>query len=107
MSKLLIAFVHADDADPVADALREDGHRFTRLGSSGGFLGTDNATFVLGVEDPDEERVVAIFQRASQDREVDVPLVLTERLADWQAARTVRHGGATILVAELSRIVRS
>jgi hypothetical protein len=38
-------------------------------------------------------------------RDVEVPLVLTERLADWQA-RTVAHGGATILVADLDRIIR-
>jgi hypothetical protein len=31
--------------------------------------------------------------------------VLLERLADWQA-RTVSHGGATILVADLEQIIR-
>ena len=105
MSKLLIAVIHADDSVAVAEALREDGHRFTRLDSSGGFLGSDNATFILGVEDADEERVVAIVGRASQGREIELPLVLLERLADWKA-RTVSHGGATILIVDLARIVR-
>jgi len=105
MSKLLIAIIHADDAASVAEALREHGHRFTRLASSGGFLGSDNATFILGVEDQDEERVVAIIDRASRGREIELPLVLLERLADWKA-RTVTHGGATILIMDLARIVR-
>jgi uncharacterized protein YaaQ len=105
MSKLLIAFVHAEDATPVAEALREDGHRFTHLPSIGGFLGSDNSTIVLGVEDVDEARVVAIFQTVCRRREVDVPLVLLERLAEWQG-RTVQHGGATILVADLARVIR-
>jgi uncharacterized protein YaaQ len=105
MSKLLIAVVHADDSGAVAEALREDGHRFTRLASSGGFLGSENATFILGVEDRDEERAVAVFGRASQRREIELPLVLLERLEDWKA-RTVSHGGATILIVDLARIVR-
>jgi uncharacterized protein YaaQ len=105
MSKLLIAVVHHDDAEPVADALRAAGHRFTHLLSVGGFLGTDNATFVFGVEDAAEAEIVEIFEDVCHARDVEIPLVLMERLADWQA-RTVSHGGATILVADLDRIVR-
>jgi uncharacterized protein YaaQ len=105
MSKLLIAFVHGDDADALTDALRAAGHRFTHLPSVGGFLGTSNATFVLAVEDAVEGEVVEIFEDVCHARDVELPLVLTERLADWQA-RTVSHGGATILVADLERIVR-
>ena len=105
MSKLLVAIVHRDDAEAVADALRADGHRFTQLPSVGGFLGSDNATFLFGVEDAAEADIIEIFERVCHGRDVDVPLVLTERLADWQA-RTVSHGGATILVADLARIVR-
>lgn len=105
MSKLLIAFVHADDAVPVAEALRDDGHRFTRLASRGGFLDSDNATFFIAVEDEEEARALAVFEQVSQGREVELPLVLLERLVDWKA-RTVTHGGATILVVDLARIVR-
>jgi uncharacterized protein YaaQ len=105
MSKLLVAFVHHDDAGPVAEALRAAGHRFTHLPSVGGFLGTDNSTLVMGVEDEDEPRIVEIFEHVCHRRELEVPLVLMERLADWKA-RTVAHGGATILVADLARIVR-
>ena len=38
--KLLVAFVQESDADRVAEALRRDGHRFTRVASTGGFLET-------------------------------------------------------------------
>ena len=105
MSKLLVAFVHREDADPAADALRAAGHRFTQMPSIGGFLGSDNATFVFGVEDAAEGEIVKIFEGVCHAREVEVPLVLMERLSEWRA-RTVRHGGATILVAELERIIR-
>ena len=105
MSKLLVAIVHHEDAIPAAQSLRAAGHRFTQMPSVGGFLGTDNATFVLGVDDAAEDEIVGIFERICHARDVDVPLVLIERLADWQA-RTVTHGGATILVADLARIIR-
>jgi uncharacterized protein YaaQ len=105
MSKLLVAFVHHDDATPVSEALRAAGHRFTNLPSVGGFLGAENATIVMGVEDDDEDAVIELFERVCHGRDVQVPLVLLERLEDWQA-QTVVHGGATILVADLDRIVR-
>lgn len=105
MSKLLVAIVHGGDAEAAADALRRAGHRFTRLASSGGFLGQENATFLIAAEDDAAEGVMACLAEVCQPREVEVPLVLLERLADWKA-RTVAHGGATVLVVDLERIVR-
>jgi uncharacterized protein YaaQ len=105
MSKLLVAFVHGDDAQRVSEELRSRGHRFTHLPSLGGFLESENATIVLGVEDEDEADVVDVFETVCQRRELEVPLVLLDRLADWQA-KTVAHGGATILVADLAKVIR-
>jgi len=105
MSKLLVVFVHHDDATEAAEELRAAGYRFTHMPSLGGFLGTENATIVMGVEDEDEPDVIALLERVCHGREVEVPLVLLERLKDWEA-QTVSHGGATVLVADLARIVR-
>lgn len=105
MSKLLVAIVHRDDAEPAADALRRDGHRFTRLASSGGFLGEENATFLVAVEDAAVDGALGCLAEVCQPRQLEIPLVLLERLADWKA-RTVAHGGATVLVVDLERIVR-
>ena len=60
---------------------------------------------VMGVEDDEVAAVVATLEHVCHRREVAVPLVLLDRLKDWQA-ETVSHGGATILVADLARIVR-
>jgi uncharacterized protein YaaQ len=105
MSKLLVVFVHHDDATEAAEELRAAGYRFTHLPSVGGFLGTENTTLIMGVEDEDEPDVIALLERVCHGREVEVPLVLLERLKDWKTA-TVAHGGATVLVADLARIVR-
>jgi uncharacterized protein YaaQ len=103
--KLLLAIVQASDADRAAQRLRADGHRFTRLGSVGGFLETTNATFILAVEDEKVPAVVEVFRDTCSGREVEVPLVLTERLKDWQD-RVVHYAGATILVVDLEEMIR-
>ena len=103
--KLLLAIVQASDADRAAARLRADGHRFTRLGSTGGFLETTNATLILAVEDEKVPAVIEVFRDTCSGREVEVPLVLTERLKDWQE-RLVHYAGATILVLDLAEMIR-
>jgi uncharacterized protein YaaQ len=105
MSKLVLGVVHQSDSDAVAEGLRMAGHRFTRLVSMGGFLGETNTTFLLAAEDAVLDEVQEIFAQTTGAREVELPLVLLERLDDWREA-TVRHGGATILIVDLERIVR-
>lgn len=101
--KLLTAFVQETDALAVSEDLRAHGHRFTRIPSVGGFLEEANETFVLAVADDQLDDVLASFERSSQAREVELPISLRERLEDWRA-RTVRHGGATILISNLERL---
>jgi len=103
--KLLFAIVQASDADAAAARLRADGHRFTRLGSTGGFLETANATLILAVQDEAVPAVVEAFRETCSGREIEVPLVLTERLRDWQD-RVVHYAGATILVVDLADMIR-
>jgi uncharacterized protein YaaQ len=101
--KLLIAIVHADDVGAVGSELRASGHRFTQLPSIGGFLGEANATLFLAVQDGAVDDAIACFERSAHSRDLDLPPVLLERLADWQA-RTVHQQGATIMVADLERL---
>jgi uncharacterized protein YaaQ len=61
--KLLMAIVQATDADRAADRLRADGHRFTRIGSTGGFLETPNVTLILAAEDAVVPDVVEILHQ--------------------------------------------
>ncbi len=103
--KLLIAIVQESDADRVAHALRDAAHRFTRLSSTGGFLETPNVTLVLAVEDRAVPAVLDLFRANCSPREVELPLVLYERLSDWQD-RMVNYAGATILVADLAEMIR-
>ncbi len=60
----------------------------------------------IAIEDHQEAEVVEIFERTCQGEEVEVPLVLLERLKDWRAS-VVQHAGATIFVVPLKGIVRT
>jgi uncharacterized protein YaaQ len=103
--KLVVAVVQPSDAERASVRLRAAGHRFTSLGSTGGFLETPNVTLFLAVEDWTVQDVVDVLRETCSGREVEVPLVLTERLKDWQA-RVVHYAGATILVIDLAEVIR-
>jgi uncharacterized protein YaaQ len=103
--KMLVAIVQPADADRASDRLRAAGYRFTRLGSTGGFLETPNVTLILATEDEKVPALVDLFHETCSGREVEVPLVLTERLRDWQEG-LVHYAGATILVLDLEQLIR-
>ena len=105
MSKLVVAVVHHLDADNVISALEERGHRLTRIPSVGGFLGIENSTLLLGVEDEALPSVLETIDEHCSSREIELPLVLVGRLKE-QLPGLVRHGGATVFIADLQGIVR-
>jgi uncharacterized protein YaaQ len=104
VAKLLVAIVHPLDAEAVNEAIRNGGYAATRLGSIGGFLGGSSSTFLMAIEDTDEAAVLAIFERTCKAHEVQVPLVLHERLKDLP--NLVSHSGAHVFVVELARHLR-
>jgi uncharacterized protein YaaQ len=105
VSKLLVAIVHDLDAEQVIAALGDEGHRVTRVRSSGGFLRSDNSTLLIGTEDESVEAVLAILERECSSREIELPLVLVGSLKE-HLPRIVRHGGATVFIADLEATVR-
>jgi uncharacterized protein YaaQ len=105
MAKLLIAVVHHLDADRIVSALEDGGHQLTRLVSFGGFLGIENSTLVAGVEDDAVPSVLSIIEQHCASREIELPLVVAGRLKD-ELPGLVRHGGATVFIADLKEIVR-
>jgi len=97
-----VAIVHRADADAVGDALRSAGSRFTVLPSVGGFLGAENATFLVGCAAADVDGVLETIRSTTSERQVEIPLVLLGRLRDWKGS-VVPHGAATVFVLEVAR----
>lgn len=107
MAKLLLVIVHAQDAGRLAAAFREGGYRATRLRSSGGFLGAENATLLLGLEDVQVEPAVELIQRTCRPRTEQVPIELLGGMeASWLPTE-VAHGGATVFVLPIEQIRRA
>ncbi len=103
MAKLLLVVLHQLDAESVVTALEEAGHRLTQIPSIGGFLGIENITLMMAVDDDKIEDVVAVIERYCSSREIELPLVVQGRLQD-ELPSLVRHGGATILIANLESV---
>lgn len=106
MSLLLVAVVRDDHVDAALNALHEQNLRATLLHSMGGFLRQDSSTLLVAIEDHQEAEVIGIFEKTCQGEEVEVPLVLLERLKDWRAS-VVQHAGATIFIVPLKGIHRT
>jgi len=67
--KLIIAVVHDTDARKVMDALLAREIRFTRIGSTGGFLREGNTTLLIGAQRPAIEDVLEAVRANCQTRE--------------------------------------
>ena len=60
--KLVIAIVRDIDAGPVIDELVTQGHRVTRVASTGGFLRRGNVTLLIGTEEENVDNVIDVFR---------------------------------------------
>lgn len=63
--KLILAIVRDDCAAEVTGALTDEGHRVTRISSTGGFLRRGNATLLIGVEEDELDPVLALIDQHS------------------------------------------
>jgi uncharacterized protein YaaQ len=66
--KLLTAIVQSDDAQGLADALRQNGHAFTIIGSTGGFLRQGNTTLFMAIKEILIDSVLALIQENCKTR---------------------------------------
>lgn len=104
--KLVIAIVHRDDADGLADALREQNYPTTLIGTTGGFLREGNATFLVGVEAKQADTLMALIKENCKTRTQLVnpmpPVVEPGELYLSQPVE-VQVGGATVFVLNVDR----
>ncbi len=61
--KMMIIIVRDDDADNVVSELVGQGHRVTRMSSTGGFLKRGNVTLLVGVAGEKIEAVMGLLQQ--------------------------------------------
>jgi uncharacterized protein YaaQ len=107
--KLVLAIVQEKDSGRLIDALTEAGFQATMLASTGGFLRSGNATVLIGVEDPEVDRVLEIVRRTCQTREQlmsPIPPVVEPVDSYVTYPVKVQVGGAIVFVLQVDRMER-
>ncbi len=104
--KMVMAVVHADDANALSKALAQAGYGVTQAKSAGGFLRRQNATIFAGVPDRDVDRVLQIIRERCRSRTEQVtplPPVVEPGEVYMPYPMEVEVGGATVFVLDVER----
>ncbi|HHV78599.1 MAG TPA: hypothetical protein GXX40_03130 [Firmicutes bacterium] len=104
--KLIIAVVQDTDAGRLLNALMKDGHRATKLASTGGFLREGNTTFLIGTEDDKVDEVLGIIEKTCRSRtQLVTPATPLGGAPGPYASFPVEVlvGGATVFVLNVER----
>lgn len=107
--KLIFAVVQGKDADSLRSGLLDGGYRTTQINSAGGFLRESNATFLIGVNDPQVEDVLRIVKRTCYTRTQYVnPLLPIMEPGEFYMPSPVevQVGGAAIFICNVHRYER-
>lgn len=107
--RLIVAILHAKDADACVSALNDAGFACTRLGSLGGFLDRDNATLLIGVEAAKVDTVLELLRGRAKRRNERLQATAPAAPAAGKAAPhpvDVEVGGATVFVLQVDRFER-
>lgn len=104
--KMIVAVINNADRAQLTAALVKDGFTATRLASTGSFLRTGNSTFLLGVNEADVPKVMAIFGAHCSSRQEPVSqLWLAEAGIEpvYPDSLSVTVGGATVFVLDVDQ----
>jgi len=99
--KLIMAVVQDKDSNRLSQALIKENFQATKLASTGGFLRSGNTTFLIGIKDNREKRLLDIIKENCQSREQMVaPISPMGGNADSFIPHPVEVevGGATVFV---------
>lgn len=105
--KLIIAVIHDRDRGKITENLLKNGFRFTKLGSTGGFLREGNVTLLMGVPDKDVDRVLGIIGEQSKTRRQYVNVLPPDvgPVGTFMPAPVeVEVGGAIAWVVDVERV---
>lgn len=107
--KLVLAIVQKEDSNTLIDRLTGEGFRATRINTAGGFLKESNTTVLLGVEDDQVDRVLALIKANCHTRTQYVnplPPVMEPGEFYMPYPVEVQVGGATVFVLNVERFLR-
>ena len=104
--KLIVSIVHSDDADTLIRALQQEGHRCTKISTTGGFLREGNATILIGTEAERVDGILDVIRENCRARtQLVSPLPPVAEAGELYIPRPVevQIGGATVFVLDVER----
>ncbi|HEY8445905.1 MAG TPA: cyclic-di-AMP receptor [Thermomicrobiales bacterium] len=107
--KLIIAVIHAADADAVLRALSARGFRATVIDSTGGLLRQGNVTILIGVQETLVAEAMRVLRQHCQTRTRYMsPHLSGVELGEYYVSDPVevQVGGATVYVVDVERYER-
>ena len=107
--KLIIAFVHSDDAGALLTKLQRSRIPVTALESRGGFLRRGNSTILTAVEEDQAERVLNVLRETCKPRTEQVDTAFASGSLEslgLPGTTEVPVGGATVLILDVAQVVK-
>ena len=104
--KAIVAVVQGQDLVRLGNALRKDNIRFTTIDSTGGFLRERNATFMMGVQEEDLQKVLDVVKASCHTRSEYVssyPSAFDPTEFYMPRPIEVQVGGASVWVLDVER----
>jgi len=107
--KLVITVVHDRDKNKITESLLRNGFKFTKIGSTGGFLREGNVTLLIGVEKNEVDRVLQVIGDSCKTREQFVNVLPPDAApvgTFMPSPVKVLVGGAVVFVVDVERFER-
>jgi uncharacterized protein YaaQ len=107
--KLVVAIIHDRDQKRTSEALLKAGFKFTKIGSTGGFLREGNATLLIGAQEDELDGLMSLLSDSSRAREQYVNVLPPEAtpVGTFMANPVkVQVGGAIAFVMDVERFER-
>jgi CPA1 family monovalent cation:H+ antiporter len=103
IKRLMAAVIQDQDMENALGALTKLGIPTTRLPSTGGFFGRNNATLLIGLEEGQEAGVVKALEKSCRRRVEYVASPIEGFLGGLAEPIQVTVGGATVFIFEVER----
>ena len=108
--KLVITVIHDRDKNRITESLLQNGFRYTKIGSTGGFLREGNVTLLIGVEDDQLDDCLKVIADSCHMREQYVNVLPPDAApigAFMSSPVKVQVGGAVTFVMNVERFERA
>ena len=106
--KLIIAIVNKDDSAGLTASLSDSGFMSTKLSTTGGFLKVGNVTLLIGTEEENVDKCIAIMEECCSKRTQMVSTATGGHSEQFFTTLPVEItvGGATVFIIDVERFIK-